>query len=141
MSGVFDELNKKIGAQADDAGISPLDLVELPPKLRKFMRFMLREVEVKLDEMRAYLEEEFADEPFTDEELEEALETLVQGGWLIRLGEENITYEANLRRKRGSTLAKSIWGALDSRIEEQKKLREQARPADSQGDEGPQNAD
>jgi hypothetical protein len=132
MSSVFDELNKRIGAQTDDAGISPLDLAELPPKLRKFMRFMLREVEVRFDDLRAYLEEEFTDEPFTDEELEEALETLVQGGWLVRLGEDKITYEANLRRKRGSTLAKSIWGALDSRIEEQKKLREEASREDSQ---------
>jgi hypothetical protein len=131
MGSVFDELNKRIGAQADDAGISPLDLAELPPKLRKFMRFMLREVEVRFDDLRAYLAEEFADEPFTDEELQEALETLVQGGWLIRLG-EGVTYEANLRRKRGSTLAKSIWGALDSRIEDQKKLREQASREDSQ---------
>jgi hypothetical protein len=134
MSGIFDELHSKIGGQADDAGISPLDLAELPPKLRKLMRFMLREVEIKYADLRAFLEEEFADEPFTDEELEEALETLVQGGWLIRLGEENITYEANLRRKRGSSLAKSIWGALDSRIEEQKSQREQASQEDAEED-------
>ena len=68
----------------------------------------------------------------TRQPAKEALEALVHGGWLIRLGEETITYEANLRRKRGSSLAKSIWGALDARIEEQKRLREQASREDTE---------
>jgi len=123
MSGVFDSLNKRIGTEDEDAGISPLDLQELAPKVRKLMRYMLREIEVKFDGLRERLAEELADEPFADEELKEALEALVQDGFLIRFGEEKITYEANLRRKRKSQLA--VWRKLDSRIEEKRKLRQQ----------------
>jgi hypothetical protein len=50
-------------------------------------------------------------------ELDEALNQLSKDGWIIQMGEEQITYRVNLRRKAGSTLAKSIWSALDDRIE------------------------
>ena len=44
MSGIFDRLQGQLSSQDDEGGITPLDLAELSPALRKIMRLMLREV-------------------------------------------------------------------------------------------------
>ena len=44
MPGVFDRLNKEIQDKQQEGGITALDLVGLPPALRKIMRLMLREL-------------------------------------------------------------------------------------------------
>ena len=123
MSGVFDNLNDRIGGQGEDRGISPLDLAALPPKHRQLMRFMVREVEMGYLALIEMADDEWE---MSRDELDTALEALTRDSWLIQLGEENITYEANLRRKTGSTLAKSIWAGLDARIEEARRQREEA---------------
>ena len=123
MSGVFDNLNDRIGGQGEDRGISPLDLAVLPPKHRQLMRFMVREVEMGYLALIEMADDEWE---MSRDELDTALEALTRDSWLIQLGEENITYEANLRRKTGSTLAKSIWAGLDARIEEARRQREEA---------------
>jgi hypothetical protein len=46
MPGVFDRLNKEIENKQQEGGITPLDLAELPPALRKIMRLMLRELQM-----------------------------------------------------------------------------------------------
>jgi hypothetical protein len=128
--GIFNQLNRQIGGDDDeDRGISPLDLRDLPPAMRKVMRMMLREVEMSEASLREAVAGWPAADQITGEELDEALDELVRHGWLIRRGEETVFYEANLRRKTGSELARSVWGNLDSRIAEQRKLREQARQA------------
>ncbi len=38
MSGIFDRLQKRMEVEAQEGGISPLDLAALPPLLRKIMR-------------------------------------------------------------------------------------------------------
>jgi hypothetical protein len=126
MGGVFDQLHSQIGGQGEDQGLTLLDLAELSPPLRKLMRLMLREVEMPYSELCEAVQEMPAEDRLSQEELDEALDTLTEQRWLIRLGEETITYEVNLRRKAGSTLAKSIWANLDAKIEEQRRLREEA---------------
>jgi hypothetical protein len=126
MGGVFDQLHSQIGGQGEDQGLTLLDLAELSPPLRKLMRLMLREVEMPYSELCEAVQEMPAEDRLSQKELDEALDTLTEQRWLIRMGEENITYEVNLRRKAGSTLAKSIWANLDAKIEEQRRLREEA---------------
>ena len=46
MPGVFDRLNKAIEIKKKMEGISALDLIDLPPLLRKIMRLMLREIKM-----------------------------------------------------------------------------------------------
>lgn len=119
MSGLFDKLQNELDSREEEGGISPLDLAELPSKLRKLMRHMLREVEAPFERI-AELAAEFDEKDRMDEaELKEALEELGKLGWVITFGEgDKITYKVNLRRKRGSQLAASIWSALDNKIEE-----------------------
>lgn len=126
MGGVFDHLHDQIGGEREGEGLSPLDLRELPPRLRKLMRMMLREVEMTYAELCEAVAQMPPEDRLSQDELDEALELLTQQRWLIRMGEEMITYEVNLRRRAGSDLAKSFWGTLDTRIEEQRRLREEA---------------
>lgn len=122
MSGVFDRLNNKLGGdQSDSGGISPIELAKLPPVQRLLMRLLLRELEMTETAVREAMAAQPADKRPTDPELEEALKELQREGWVIKLGEGAVvTYKANIRRKAPSTLAKSLWSALDSKIEETK---------------------
>jgi hypothetical protein len=116
MAGVFDRLHSEIGGEEEEGGLSILDLADLPPTQRKLMRLMLREVQLTYEELRGAVEAWPEAERMGQEELDEALDVLSKNLWLIRMGEEHITYRANLRRKPGSDVARSIWGDLDSRI-------------------------
>ena len=116
MAGVFDRLHNEIGGEEEEGGLSILDLADMPPDQRRLMRLMLREVQMTYEELVEAVGTWSEDDRLSREELDEALNTLSKNLWLIRTGEERITYRANLRRKRGSDVAKSIWGDLDSRI-------------------------
>jgi hypothetical protein len=114
MSGVFDRLQKRLEIEAQEGGISPLDLADLPPLLRKIMRYLLREYELTYAEILEWAED-LSDAERA--ELDPALDELTRQFWLIRRGEgERVRYQANLRRKAGSKLAQGVWGALNSRI-------------------------
>lgn len=132
--GVFDKLHNQIGGDQDSGGISPLDLKDMPAHQRLIMRMMLREVELPYVEIIDWAADLPEEQQMSQEELDEALAELTTAGWLIRFGEENITYEANLRRKAGSTLAKSIWANLNSKIDQQRKAREQALDSENPPD-------
>jgi hypothetical protein len=117
MAGVFDRLHSEIGSdEEDEGGLSILDLADLPAGQRKLMRLMLREVELTDRELREAVASWPEEDHMSDDELKSTLDALVSNLWLIRMGEERLRYRANLRRKPGSVVAKSIWGDLDARI-------------------------
>jgi len=122
MSGsIFGRLQQQLDIQNRAEGISALDLAQLPPGLRKIMRLMLREIEMS----HAAILEAMSDQPEPDRmkpgDLENALSTLSQQGWLICRGEgDRRNYTVNLRRKQGSSLAGSIFNSLEERIRDQK---------------------
>lgn len=116
MSGVFDRLHSQLGSQGDEGGITPLDLAGLPPVLRKIMRLMLREVEMSYADLCEAARAMPEADSLGPAELDQALDDLSHQGWLIKMGEEKISYRVNLRRKAGSTLG--LWATLTSRIEE-----------------------
>jgi hypothetical protein len=117
MSGIFDRLQKRMEAEAQKDGISPLDLQNLPPLMRKIMRYLLREYEMLYSEICQWASELPEEERPNQADLDQALETLSKQFWLIKRGEgERVRYQANLRRKAGSSLEKSAWNALDAKI-------------------------
>ncbi len=117
MPGIFDRLDKEIKDQQKDGGISPLDLVKLPPSLRKIMRLMLRELQMGYPRMCEVMDAMPEKDRLTRDELDSALSNLTNDFWLIRIGEkEKAIYKVNLRRKAGSTLAAGIWSSLDSKL-------------------------
>jgi hypothetical protein len=117
MPGVFDRLNKEIESKQKEGGITPLDLVELSPTLRKIMKIMLRELQMTYPRLREVMEAMPEEERLTQNLLDDALSTLTQQFWLIRIGEnEKAIYKVNLKRKTGSTLASGIWSSLDEKL-------------------------
>ena len=122
MPGVFDRLNKEISDKNQEGGITPLDLVGLPPALRKIMRLMLRELQMSYPRLCEAVDAMPSEERLSRDDLSEALSTLSEQFWLIRIGDgEKAIYKVNLRRREGSKLAAGIWGALDSKLKDKPK--------------------
>lgn len=122
MGSLFDKLQNELDDREEEGGITALDLVDLPPPLRKLMRILLREVEASRGDLEKKVQEMKEADRLSAKELKISLKALVKQSWLIELGEgENIRYKVNLRRKRGSDLAASIWNSLEDRIEERTK--------------------
>lgn len=117
MSNVFDRLQRQLEIQKREQGISPLEIAELPPNLRKIMRLMLREMAMKYSDIRRAVEAMPEVQQMSPDALDQALATLVEQNWLVCSGEgELLTYRVNLRRKSGSTLNKDIWASLQGKI-------------------------
>jgi len=117
MPGVFDRLDKEIKDKQKEGGISPLDLAELSPPLRKIMRLMLRELQMNYPRLCEVMDAMPEGERLAQVDLNDALAALTQQFWLVRIGEgEKAIYKVNLRRKAGSKLAAGIWSALDAKL-------------------------
>lgn len=118
---VFERLQKRLEVDEHKEGISPLDIADLPPNLRKVLRLMLREVEMSDVELHKAVVEMPAEDPMSPTELDQALDTLTRQFWLIRRGlGGRITYQVNLRRKSGSRIPQGVWNALDTKIGQSK---------------------
>lgn len=114
---IFDRLQRQLDIQKREQGISALELMDLPPNMRRIMKLMLREVVMKYDHLVQAAAEFPQASRLTREELDGALATLVEQNWLITNGEgEFLSYRVNLRRKAGSALDQDIWAALNDRI-------------------------
>lgn len=126
MSGIFERLQKQMEVDTEKEGLSPLDLQDLPPLLRKIMRYMLREYELPYAEICQWAGELPEGERPNQADLDQALETLSRQFWLIKRGEgERVRYQANLRRKAASRLGQSAWNSLDAKISASKKPRQE----------------
>lgn len=117
MPGLFDRLDKEIKDKQQEGGITPLDLVALPPSLRKIMRLMLRELSMSYPRVCEAMDALPEADRLARDELDAALSNLTEQFWLIRIGEkEKAIYKVNLRRREGSKLAAGIWSALDAKL-------------------------
>lgn len=114
---IFDRLQRQLDIQKREHGISALELMDLPPTLRRIMKMMLREVVMKyihITQAVAAFPEVYR---MSQSELDAGLKTLVEQNWLIASGEgEFLSYRVNLRRKAGSALDQDLWAALNNRI-------------------------
>lgn len=118
MSSLFDRLQNELEDRDKEGGITPLDLADLPPQLRKLMRLMLREVEMTRADLGKAVQSMPEADRLNDKELDQSLEALVKQSWLITLGEgDRVRYRVNLRRKKTLDLDSSIWNALENKIE------------------------
>ena len=117
MPGVFDRLQKEIEDKQPEGGITALDLAELSPSLRRIMKLMLRELQMDYPRLCETMDSFPSEERLSRPELDEALATLTQQAWLMRIvtGPRAI-YKVNLRKKSGSTLASGIWASLNSKL-------------------------
>jgi hypothetical protein len=128
--GLFDRLQNQLEDRAKEGGISPLDLAALPPRLRKIMRLMLREIEMTHAQLQEATAEMAEADRLNEAELIEALDNLTKQSWLIKLGQEDLTtYKVNLKRKGPSSLSSGIWATLEDKMAGDK---DQQNPLDSE---------
>jgi hypothetical protein len=126
MSDLFDRLQNEMDDRNEEGGISPMDLLELPDEMRKIMRQMLRAGTMSRIKITELVDSWPEEERLQSDDLDKSLKSLVTQGWLIEMGEgEYLGYRVNLRRKKGSTLTSSIWGALDERLTDRKEQKTQ----------------
>ena len=119
MTGTFDRLQKQIDDKRAKGGISVLDLAELSPALRKIMKLMLRQLRMNYPQLIAAMEGLPEEELLSQDELDKALERLVDQAWLIQIGAgERAIYKVNLRRKAGSAIGESIWQSLEAKLKD-----------------------
>ena len=117
MNTIYDLLKKKLQVQRREGGISPLELAELPPRLKKVMRLLLRELEMNYPDLCEAVENMPAADRMSPTDLDEALDVLTHQNWLKKDYDRGIPqYRVNLRRKAGSALPPGIWTSLNDRL-------------------------
>ena len=121
MESMYDRLSKRLKVEKHSEGISPLEIAELPPPLRRVMRLLLRENTLTLEQM---VEVVCDAGEMTPSELEQALDELTRQNWLLRHEDQ---YEVNLRRR--ASAMSGIWATLNDRI-----AQAQNSPATDEGE-------
>ena len=113
MAGLFDRLQAEIEAREKPGGLSPLDLLDLPPGFAAVIQQIIRKNGMKLDQIAAELGQ-------TPKETQKALDELVDKGYVRRIEvRQELWYKAHFGRKAGKTLQGSVWAALDDLVEKE----------------------
>lgn len=116
MPDIYDRLQELCNQQGADkpAGLSPLELADLPDPQRQIMLYFLREARAAGGEVEhAHLQARF----IALDDLPQVLDDLTRNGWLIALGEApRLRYRLNLRHKRGSQGGLDLWNTLTDRL-------------------------
>jgi len=110
--GIFDRIQAEIEEREKREGITPADLLDLSPSLRRLMNRITREGELTVEAAAEYIGE-------SPENTRQMLDTLVEKGYLHREEkEEGVAYRTRFARRRGRELPPGIWSALGKKIQE-----------------------
>jgi DNA-binding MarR family transcriptional regulator len=111
MGSLFDRLQDEIDSREQQEGISPADLLDLPPGLASVIKKIVRRNGMKLSEVAEALEQ-------TPEEAQQMLDELLKKGYVRQVEVKNeIWYKARFAQKRGRELPQDFWSALDDAVE------------------------
>ena len=114
MPGVFDHLSAQF-PEEDEAGLSPLDLADLPGDQKMIMLTLLRDAASAFDGMST--ENLRAKVDGKVEQFDATVDLLLRQGWLIGMGEApHLRYRLNFRAKRGSHSSFNLWTILTDRL-------------------------
>jgi DNA-binding MarR family transcriptional regulator len=110
--GIFDRLQNEIDAREKQEGITPADLLDLSPPLRRLMNYITRAGEVSVEDAAGHLKESPAS-------MRKMLDALVDKGYLEREEQKKgWIYRTRFARKRGREIPAGIWSALGHRTKE-----------------------
>jgi len=111
--GIFKHIQAEIDGREKREGITPADLLDLSPPLRRLMVRITREGEMALEVAAEQLGASLA-------HTREMLNALVEKGYLDREErEQGWVYETRFGRKRGRDIPPGIWSALGQRTQEE----------------------
>ncbi len=113
MAGLFDRLQDELDSREQQGGLSPIDLLDLPPTLATIIQKIVRKNGLRLTDIAAELEQ-------SPEDTRKVLDELVEKGYIRRVEVKNeLWYKAHFGRKADKVLHDSVWSALDSMIGEE----------------------
>ena len=111
--GIFNRVQKEIDARDKQEGITPADLLDLSPLLRRLMNRITRQGEITVEGAAEHLGE-------TLDNTRQMLNTLVEKGYLEREErEDGWVYRTRFARKRGRDIPAGIWSALGQRTKDE----------------------
>src|SRR5687768_7037809 len=114
MPGLFDRLKAELGDD-EPAGVTPLEIANLPNDQRRIMLWLLRDRTASSEGVPATVVQ--ARLEGAPDNCADILGDLAKGGWVIVMGEApHVRYKVNLRRKRGSTMGFGLWSIISDRI-------------------------
>ncbi len=110
--GIFDHIQSEIEEREKQEGITPADLLELSPLLRKLMNHITRQGKLTVEQAAEHVEE-------SSTNALKMLNGLVEKGFLEREERaEGWVYRTRFARKRARALPAGIWSALEQRSKE-----------------------
>ncbi|MGD1995167.1 MAG: hypothetical protein PVH62_00185 [Anaerolineae bacterium] len=110
--GIFNHIKKEIEGREKQEGISPADLLDLSPMLRRLMNRITREGDLTAETAAEHLDEPLAN-------ARQMLEALVEKGYLHREErEEGTIYRTRFARRRRRQIPQGIWSALEEKTED-----------------------
>jgi len=115
--GIFHNLEGELAAREKSPGLSMSDVLALPDPLDRLCKWMLRQRQVSLDEVAAFLEQ--------DERLaQQSIETLLDRGFVreVAMG-ETIYYRLRLAPTRKRQIPLDLWQALSGKVEGEEEER------------------
>ena len=112
--GLFDRLQDEIDAQGQQEGLSPIDLLDLPPGLAAIVKKIVRRNGMSLTDIAEEMGQSLADaQPLLDELVAKKLIRKVEVS-------DEIWYKAHFARKADKKLSTGVWTALDNLLDENK---------------------
>jgi DNA-binding MarR family transcriptional regulator len=110
MDSLFDRLQSEIEARQRMEGITPADLLDLSPELRRVVNTITRRGDMSLAEIVPELD-------MPPSELGRLLGTLVEKGFLRSFETEGeLRYKTFFGRRQGREMPVSIWDALSEKL-------------------------
>jgi predicted ArsR family transcriptional regulator len=104
--GIFDSIQEEIEAREKREGITPADLLDLSPAVRRVMNRVTRHGEQTAAEVATFLERPF-------DEVKQTLDSLAEKGYLEREKRTDVwVYRTRFARRRGRKIPGGIWSAL-----------------------------
>jgi hypothetical protein len=112
MTGLFRRLQDEIEARAQNKGLSPIDLLDMPEALATVINKVIRSNGMKLEDIATELGQSV-------EETQTTLDELVKKNLVRRVEvKDEIWYKAQFARKSDKTLSSNIWAALDGVVDD-----------------------
>lgn len=115
--GLFDRVQGELEARQKSPGLSMSDLLTLPEPLSGLLNWMMRQEQVALADVVAFLGQ---DEAHT----RALLADLLDKGFIREIEIRGVTqYRVRLAPKRGRALPANLWEALDEKVEHEEEER------------------
>lgn len=110
--GLFNRVQGELEAREKSPGLTMADLLTLPEHQADLLNWMMRQAEIPLVEVAAFLGQD-------EEQARAILTNLIQRGFVREIEMRDVTtYRVRLAPRRGRHMPLNLWQALEDKVEE-----------------------